>query len=380
MDIKAKKILILYATAGIGHKKAAMAIKEAFDGLKLPAVDVTLADALDHSPAFFKKTYPQAYLLMVNKLSPLWALSYYFTDNRFVNIVISKIRHLNNWLNSRKLREYLRSTQPDVIVSTHFFASEVISSLKGKGLLRSKLVTVVTDYRLHSWWVNRNTDLYTVGSTDARDDLVKWGVPTERVRVLGIPAQPVFSGTVDKEKVVQGLGFEKGVFTILSMGGGFGVGPIEELIRAADRVRAKVQMIVVCGHNEKLIERVKALKSQLKIRIFTLGFIHNVYDYMAVSDIVISKSGGITTSESLVKELPMIIIAPIPGQETRNSDFLIRHGAALKMDNAAELKGIVEDLIGHPEKIKAMKDGIADIRRPDAPFDIAKAAVDLAHS
>jgi len=377
MDTETKKILILYATAGIGHKKAAMAIKGAFDELNLPGVDVILADALDYTTPFFKKSYLQTYLLMVNKLSFLWGLSYYFTDNRYANIVISKIRRLNNRHYSRRLREYLLKTQPDAIVSTHFFASEVISRMKADGALRSKLLTVVTDYRLHSWWVNRNTDMYTVGDVDARKDLLAAGVPDTRIKVLGIPAEPAFSKSVDKDRVMKSLGLEKGVFTVLSIGGGFGVGPIEEIIKAVDRVPAKIQMIVVCGHNEKLKERIEALRPQLKVRILALGFIDNVYDYMAVSDIIISKSGGITTSESLVKELPMVITAPIPGQETRNSDFLVGHGAAVRMDRPAELTGIVGDIIGHPEKITAMKDAIAAIRKPDAPYDIAKVAVEL---
>lgn len=372
-----KKILILYATAGIGHKKAAMAIKAAFDELKLPGVCVTLADALDYTTPYFKKSYLDIYLLMVNKLSFLWGMSYYLTDNRYAHILISKIRRLNNWYYSRKLREYLLKTQPDVIVSTHFFASEVIGHMKEDGVLRSKLLTAVTDYRLHAWWINTGTDMYTVGDVDAEGDLLAAGVPGSRIKVLGIPAEPAFSKPVDKERVARGLGLENGVFTVLSIGGGFGVGPIEEIIKAVDRVPAKIQMIVVCGHNEKLKERIEALRPQLRVRIFPLGFIDNVYDYMAVSDIIISKSGGITTSESLVKELPMVITAPIPGQETRNSDFLIGHGAAVRMDRVADLEGIVEDLIGHPEKIQAMKGAIAAIRKPDAPYDIAKLAAGL---
>ena len=155
-----KKVLVLYATAGIGHKKASMAVKAAFDEMNLKDVEVKLEDALDHTSKFFKWTYLEAYLLMVNKLPSVWGFMYYLTDNFYVNLLVAKARRVNNWLSSRNLAKYIISEKPDVIVSTHFFASEVISELKRAGKLNSKLVTVVTDYRLHSWWVSDNTDVY----------------------------------------------------------------------------------------------------------------------------------------------------------------------------------------------------------------------------
>jgi len=199
-----KKILILYATAGIGHKKASMAIKAAFDELNIGGVEVKLEDALDHTNDFFKWTYLKAYLLMVNKLPALWGFLYYFTDNYYVDIIVSKLRRLNNWLNSKKLAAYLMTENPDIIISTHFFASEVISELKRAGRVKAKLVTVVTDYRLHSWWVADHTDMYVVAGQDAFDDLVKkWGTPPSKIKILGIPIEPIFSKKLDRVKILQ---------------------------------------------------------------------------------------------------------------------------------------------------------------------------------
>lgn len=372
-----KKVLILYATAGIGHKKASMAVKAAFDELKLPEVEVTMADALDYTNEFFKWSYLKAYLLMVNKLPTIWGLSYYLTDNYYVNILVSKFRRLNNWINSRKLIKYLLDTKPDVIISTHFFASEVIADLKEEGKLKSKLVTVVTDYRLHSWWVCDYTDMYVVGGQDAHEDLVKWKVPDPRIKVLGIPIEPVFSRKYDKAKILREAGLKEGVFTVLVIGGGFGVGPIEEIVKAIGNLSKPIQIITICGHNEELVKKIEALKASMKADIKAVGFVNNVYEYMEAADILISKSGGITVSESLAKELPLVVLAPIIGQETRNCDYLIKHGAAVRIGKASELEEVVEYLVSHPERMAALKEAIRAIKKPMAAFDVAKLSIDI---
>lgn len=372
-----KKILVLYATAGIGHKKASMAVKAAFDELKLNDVQVTMADALDYTNDFFKWSYLKAYLLMVNKLPTLWGLSYYFTDNFYANLVVSKIRRMNNWLNSGKLAKYLIDERPDVVISTHFFASEVISDLKDAGIVNCKLITVVTDYRLHSWWVADNTDMYVVAGQDAYDDLIKWKVPSEKIKVLGIPIEPVFTKKLDRIKILQAAGLRDGIFTVLVIGGGFGVGPIEDIIKAVGSIANPLQIITVCGHNEELVKKLEAIKPTLKANIKVFGFVNNVYEYMDAADVLISKSGGITVSESLAKELPLVIIAPIIGQETRNSDYLMKHGAAVKIGKASDVKEVIEYLSVHPERMAVMKEAIRKIKKPMACYDVAKLAIEI---
>ncbi|MDD5135996.1 MAG: glycosyltransferase [Candidatus Omnitrophica bacterium] len=375
--MKKKKVLILYATAGIGHKKAAMAVKAAFDELKIADVEVTLADALDYTNAFFKWSYLEAYLLMVNKLPTLWGFFYYFTDNFYANLIVSKLRRLNNWLNSGKLAKYLKAEKPDVVISTHFFATEVISELKRSGKVDSKLITVVTDYRLHSWWVAGHTDMYVVAGQDAHDDLVRWGTDPSRVKMLGIPVEPIFTKKFEKAGIIRAAGLKEGVFTVLVIGGGFGVGPIEDIIKTIGDISQPIQIVTVCGHNEELVKKLEALKPSLKADIKVFGFVNNVYDYMSIADVLISKSGGITVSESLTKELPMVIIAPIMGQETRNSDYLMKYGAAVKIAKASDLKEVVEYLVAHPERMAAMREAIRAIRKPLSCYDIAKLSIDI---
>lgn len=372
-----KKVLILYATAGIGHKKASMAVKAAFDELNFKDAEVVLADSLDYTNKFFKWTYLKAYLLMVNKMPLVWGSMYYFTDNFYVNLLVAKLRRINNWLNSKNLAKYIMSEKPDVIISTHFFASEVISELKRSGKVNAKLVTVVTDYRLHSWWVSDYTDIYVVAGQDAYDDLIRWKVPAQQIKILGIPIEPIFSKKLDRAKILKDLNLKDGLFTVLVIGGGFGVGPIEDIIKTIGNISHPIQIATICGHNEELVKKLELLKPTMKADIKVYGFVNNVYEYMDVANILISKSGGITVSESLAKELPIVIIAPIIGQETRNSDYLMKYGAAVKITKASELKEVIEYLVSHPERMAVMKDAIRAIKKPAACYDIAKLAMEI---
>lgn len=371
-----KKILIIYATAGIGHKKASMAVKKALDEMAPKDTEVTMIDALDYTNKFFKWSYLQAYLFMVNKLPTFWGVMYYLTDNFFVNMIVSRIRRLSNWMNSGKLIKYINETRPDVIISTHFFASEVVGDLKNCPKCGVRLITVVTDYKLHSWWVAPCTDYYVVASQEAKDGLIEWKVSPDKIKVLGIPIEPVFSKKLDRKEIFDKTGLHDGIFTVLVIGGGFGVGPIEGIVKEIGKMSGKVQMVVICGHNAELVSKIEALKNTLSCDIKTLGFVDNVYEYMEIADVLISKSGGITVSESLAKELPMIVIAPIIGQETRNCDFLVKHHAAFRISRVEELGGIVEDLVRHPENAKSMKESIRLVKKPMACFDVAKLALE----
>lgn len=373
-----KKILIAYATAGIGHKKAALAVKAALDEMALKDVEVKLIDALDYTSPSFKRFYLQLYLFLVSKTPTLWGLSYYLTDNPIMNLLVARLRRINNRFNSRPLMNLLVSWKPDVIISTHFFASEVIGDMKKQGHLESQLITVVTDYRSHAWWIADNTDLYVVASDDTKSDLIKWKVDESKIKVLGIPIEPTFSKPMDGKAILDKNGLGDDRLTILVIGGGFGVGPIEEIVKIIESVSRPLQIITICGHNEELVKRLEALKSGFNHKMIVLGFVNNVYEYMEIADLLISKSGGITVSESLAKELPMVVIAPIIGQETRNSSFLVSHGAAIKVDRIDGLKEALEKLTAHPERLVEMRTRIQNIKKPAACYDVAKLAVETA--
>ena len=372
-----KKILISYATAGVGHKRAALSIMEALEELSPGDAEISIIDSLNYTNDFFRWTYLKGFVFLVNRLPTIWGMGYYLTDNFYINAVLSKISQMSNWINSKKLREYLVAAQPDVIISAHFYLSEVVADLKRKKLLRSQLITVVTDYILHAWWVAPETDIYVVGSEHARQDLLRWKTDPGKIKVLGIPVAPIFCKSLDKKSIKEKLGIRDGVMTMLVLGGGYGIGPIEGIVRAIDSVQMPVQIIAVCGFNEKLAKKLELLRPHLKHEMKVLGFVYNIYEYMEVSDLLISKSGGITTAESLFKDLPMLVVSPIIGQETRNCDFLTGEGAAMKINGLSALKGAIENIAAHPEVSDRMKQAIRNLRRPTASYDIAQMALEM---
>ncbi len=374
---KKKKVLIIYATAGIGHAKAAFAIKKAFDEARSAGVEVALIDSLDYMTSYFRKSYLSFYLLMINRLSNVWGFFYFLTNIFYANIPVAIARRYMNWLHSRNFVKFLLETKPDVVLSTHFLANEVISNLKSKGLLDTKLVTVVTDYRMHAFWVAKHIDLYVVGSEEARDDLKVYGVGPDRVRVLGIPVEPAFTKRADKEALSGRIGLEKGRLTILAVGGGFGVGPIEKIVRILDAVGGNIQALVVCGYNEALRRRVEGLKRDIKWPLIVYGFVSNMYELMQVSDLLVSKSGGLTSTEAMVEGLPIVAISPIPGQESRNCAYLVSRGAAVKIKALNGLKTVLKGFIEEPSKLQDMREAIKRTAKPNAVYDIVKLAAEL---
>ena len=389
------KTLIVYAKAGAGHRRAAEAVLAAFKR-KGQEKDVVLIDCLDYTNPWFKKFYPQVYIFLVRFLSPLWAAIYYVLENRFVYSLIRPLRRLNNWLVSKRFVEFLKKERPKVVISTQFFASEVVAALKRKKEIDSVLISVVTDFGAHTFWESEDVDIFIVASDDTKKDLISRNIPEEKIRVLGIPIEPPLKdfdkAELRKEIGLKGdispLSFEPSVllsqFTILIAGGGFGVGPIKELVFSLEtlnpEVRDKVQLLVVCSRNKKLHEEMKSIASKLKIDSKIFGFVPDLYKMMVVSQVIISKSGGLTTSESLACGLPMIIISPIPGQESKNCDLLVKKGAAIRIDGPLEIKEIIKQLIEAPDKLEKMRQEALGLARPKSADDVAALANGLAYS
>ena len=360
-----KKILIVYATAGAGHKKAAEAVKNAFDSAH-PDADIKLIDSLDYAPKIFRFSYPRAYLFLVNNFPNAWGFFYYLLDHPFVYKLVHPFRRITNWLNSRPLVAYLLKEKPDVIISTHFFASEVISHLRLRRKLSSRLITCITDFRSHAFWVAKGVNKFTVASEDAKKDLVDRGMPESDIEVLGIPIDPIFNKELNVKK--------SKLFTILLVSGGFGVGPIKKLVNIIDKLGLPVRLLVVCGKNKKLCGQIRSGKGAYKIELEVYGFVDNMHELMELSDLIITKSGGMTASEALAKRLPMIIVAPIPGQEKRNSRFLVSRDAAIELGWTGEARKVVKELFNNRDKLRRMQEDIDKVRKPNSAGDIVEAA------
>ena len=371
------KALIVYAKAGAGHRRAAEAVYSGFKR-RGQEKDVVLIDCLDYTKPWFKNFYPNFYIFLVRFLSPVWAAIYYALENRLFYSLIKPLRRLNNWLVSKRFAEFLKKEKPRVVISTQFFASEVVAALKRKKEIDSTLISVVTDFGAHTFWESEDVDIFVVASEDTKEDLISRHIPEEKIRVLGIPIEPPLK-EFNKSELRGESGLKKDLFTVLIVGGGFGVGPIKELVFSlnglAKEVRDRVQLLVVCSRNKKLLGEMKdiALSSQIDLKIF--GFVPDLYRMMAASDVIISKSGGLTTSESLAQGLPMIIISPIPGQESKNCDLLVKNGAAIRIDRPFEIKKVIEELIKMPDKLEKMRRNASCFARPNSADDITALAI-----
>lgn len=369
------KIFITYAYAGVGHKKAAEAVGRALEGLNKQGLDVRVFDILDYTNPFFKSSYPGFYLFLINRLPALWGLMYYSLDSRIVDFLSAGIRKAVHKANCKRFIEFIKKEDPDVVISTHFLSSELVAGLKQKGEFKGKLITIITDFLPHSFWLARESD-YFIGCLErTKKYLLARGIPEQKIKILGIPCDPVFSITKGRDILIKKLNLEQGFFNILIMSGGFGTGPIKDIICLAsgldDSIKKKLQFAVICGKNEDLFKELEAYtKTGLKLKLF--GYMNNVDEFMEVSDLIITKAGGLTISEALAKKLPMIIVQPIPGQESRNCRILISYGTAVKAKNVKEVIWHIEDLMRFSQKIDNMKERSKLLSYQDAARNIAE--------
>lgn len=373
-----KKILIVYATAGEGHKRAALALKDAMEALNPADVRVQTVDSLDYTNRFFKWFYPRSYIFMVTCIPTVWGLFYYTLDLKWLYPLTATVRRIINKCNTGRFEKFIKEFQPDLILSTHFLAGEVVSSLKRRRAINTRLITCVTDFGMHSFWYSPQTDAFCAGFAETKSELVrKWKISPEKVHVTGIPIHGKFYVTKNKYEICGRHGLAKDLFTVLITGGGFGVGPIVDLVKNLLELALPIQVLVVCGHNDKLKKQVDQLSaiSRQPSAVKTFGFIDYVNELMEASDLGITKAGGLICSESLAKGLPLIIIAPIPGQESRNCKLLLKNRAAFKINKPCELKKIVSSVYRNTEILKEMRVSIRSIKRENPAMHIAKFAL-----
>jgi len=366
------KVLIAHASAGAGHRKAAEAIHEALS--KNPDCEVEVKDSLEYPGRLFKWVYAQQYLTLISYCPLMWGLLYYSLDNWKMRKIIAFFRRLLNGLFFSKFEDFICNYQPDVIISTHFMTSEIISHMKSRGRLKCRLITAVTDFKAHTFWVNNGVDVYTVAIQQTADGLIKKGVQPERIIVTGIPVSLKFEQQRDKQAMRKTLSLREDLFTALIVGGGFGVGPFEKLTDMLTGISGDLQVLVVCGKNKDLFNDLQQKFASLKnVKIF--GFVDNMHELMAASDILISKSGGLTTSEALKSNIPMIVLKPIPGQEAHNCQSMVEAGAGIRTESIAEVRDNVSRLIEERGLLDQMREAVVKIRHPHSAERIVEIAL-----
>lgn len=364
------KILFLYVNAGYGHRKVAEAVYQELTG-RPGNHQVEIFDALAKTNPVFEKSYPILYYWMVVHATCIWTFFFSLTNEPWIYPLISPLRTLWNGFQSFPLRKYIEAGNYDSVIFTHFFPAEVCATLKRRGKIKARLFTIVTDVIPHRVWANRETDDYWVMADESAKILTNYGVSKEKIHIKGIPVASDFLKPVDSKTIRKKLGLNEDRLTILFSSGSFGMGPTEAVLDSFSELRNDIQVIVVCGNNKVLLHHLNNQSFLFPIRLF--GFVDNIHELMSASDLLIAKPGGSTTCESLVKGLPMIMMAPIPGQESHNADWLASHVAAFKIKDSKEINEVIKQVLAEPIRLESMRNAIRRIAKPQAAKDLADA-------
>jgi processive 1,2-diacylglycerol beta-glucosyltransferase len=372
------RVLLLSASSGAGHVRASQALEKAFAARGDCAVEHI--DAIQHVSKLFQRAYDKAYISMVRRAPELMGVFYARTDQPWQH---SRRRLALDRLNTAPMIRLLKRVQPDLCVATHFLPAEIIAWLIAKRKLHAHNAIVVTDYDVHAMWLCRTVDRYYVAIDEAAEYLARIGVPREKLRVSGIPIDPLFANPMDRVETRRTLNLDPTATMILVSAGGYGIGPVEQLVKDLLALERPWQIIAIAGKAEKVRKRLEEIsRSAGKIpsgapRLVPVGFTTEMDKYMAAADLLVGKAGGLTTSEALTRALPMALIEPIPGQEERNADHLLEAGAAIRCNNLPAAAWKIAALLDDPARLARMREAARGMAKPNAAAIIAEDALRL---
>jgi len=356
------RVLVLSASVGSGHVRAADALAKAFR--ERPEVGEVLSDdSLDHTNILHKQFYSALYKRL-SELTPEFLGWWYETsDDPWVT---DRVRLLIDLPQALPLVNLIRDFRPDKVVCTHFMPAGVLAHFLRKEQIKIELSIVVTDFHFHAMWIARAFHQYFVSQEEDRIHMEALGLPGDRVRVTGIPVDPAFATEVDRDAVCRRFHLDPEIPILLVAGGTLGLSPSTAVVRRLLRLELPFQAVVVCGRNEEMREEIEALVVGDGARFRVLGYTTEMRDLMGISTLLLSKPGGLTTAEALACGLPMVILDPIGGQEERNSDMLLENGAAVKCGEVTVLAHKLTALLSDPDRLKQMSINAMRLGRPDA--------------
>ena len=368
-----KRIILMYISEVSGHHSATLAIEKALKMLE-PGVEVLNINAFNYTNPISEKIVNRLYMGVLKRTPQIWD---YLYDNPAVVKKVEKIKESIHKFNSPKLKMLFDKFEPDALVCTQAFPCGMCADYKKTYNSDIPLVAVLTDYVPHSYWIYDAVNYYITPSEDVTLGLIKKGVEPDRIKSFGIPFDPKFNEQLDRSKVAEKFRINTDAPVILIMGGGQGLGPIKTIVRALEKVEKEIQEIVVTGINKKLYNSLKRKIKKYKKKTLLFGYVNNINELMAVSDIIITKPGGVTCAELLAKHLAMLIVKPLPGQEANNTRYLTEKGAAIKIDEPVDINLVIEDLLAEPDKLRRLRESADCLSKPNASLDIAKLLLDL---
>jgi processive 1,2-diacylglycerol beta-glucosyltransferase len=364
-----KKVLLMYITSNSGHYRASLAVENALKTLS-PGIVTMNINGFAYTNPILEKLINRTYMSVIKRKPEVWE---YLYDNPKVLKSVQGLRNSIHRSNSKKLKVLIADEfKPDAVVCTQAFPCGMVADYKKYLGLSLPLFGVLTDHAPHSYWIFDNVDYYIVPSEMSRNHFIKNGVNDAKIRAFGIPISPRFSIDHDKVEICRKLGLDNLKKTVLIMGGSQGLGPVESMLDSLEHVALDFQIITVCGINKRLYNTLTKRAKRYKKKMIILGLVENVDELMEASDVIVTKPGGLTTSEALAKRLPMIIIHPIPGQETKNTDFLLQQGVALRAEDGEDVSVLVQELFSNSVKLDEMRKKTDLIKKPNSAMDTAQ--------
>jgi processive 1,2-diacylglycerol beta-glucosyltransferase len=387
------RILIATVTAGAGHLAAAAALDEAWRVFR-PEDTIEKLDLAKLFSPLHRKIVSDGYVKIVEHAPEFWGMMFKKTDSSKLTRRLNRLKRVFPSPSRARFARYVKRFDPDIVLCTHYLPLETLGDLRRKAAghrasessdgkergvatlskcSKSKplIVSIVTDFEAHALWMDGCVDLYCVAAEETKARLIARGAPADSVIATGIPISGRFSLKHEPQAVRKRIGLRDDEPVLLVLSGGFGMGPVAEILTELDKVSAHFQTVVVTGRNEEL--RRELAGRDRKHPTHVLGFASNMHELMAIADLIISKPGGLTSSEALALGKPLFIIDPIPGQEAANSDFLLERGAAIKVNRVEDLPYRIEHLLG-TKKLGQLSRAAKALGRPNAAVEICREA------
>jgi processive 1,2-diacylglycerol beta-glucosyltransferase len=335
---------------------------------RIPDAECEVVDSYRYASQVFHRVASNGYIGMVKMLPQLYKYIYDQAERA------TKVSAFKTWLHhytAVNLRQYVATLAPDVVVCTHAFPCGVMAEYKREYADAPSVVGIVTDFVVHPFWIHRNIDRYAVATSAMRQALIARGVASERIEVTGIPIDRHFADSQSKADARRSIGIHPNRTTLLLMGGGLGIGPLEKALERIDRLDHDIQTLVVVGKNSRLEQRLADAARRMTKPVKVAGFVPNVYEYMRAADVLVSKPGGLTSSEALAAGLPVVMLRPLPGQEERNARYLLDSGIGVRAQTSRELSDVLDRLLSEPARLERMSFEAKRLAKPRAADGVA---------
>lgn len=373
------KILVFYGAYGGGHIAAANSIAS-YIKEHYPNISVESIDCIEYINKYINKFSTEAYKGLAKNMPWMWEMIYTHSNDG----ALAKFSTTSNKIMAIKLKNLIREIDPDLIISTHPFSSQMCAYLKKKGKINCKIATVMTDFHIHNQWLYlpEYIDNFFVSNQSMKDEMVKLNIDEKKINVTGIPVSTKFLEPFDKQEIFKEFKLDTNKFTILFFAGGeFGLGrkTSKLALRAIIRLLKDAQVVAISGKNEKMNKAFNEIveKTNSSNRIKVLKYTKKVPELMSASNVVITKAGGLTITESLISHLPIVIINPIPGQEEENAEFLVSKKLAIWPQTNREILNTIKLLVRHPEKLEEMKENTFNYSKPYATKEICETLLNI---